>query len=228
VLVLLISGVVISSFTMLINDFCWKLFSINLFNSTPLTYMYTSTLLTIITILLWNPRLYLPWLLYLQLTSPFVLMLFFIAIINTTINRLHTLIYLLLVAILFELNQQINIWSLISPIYTSTQWHTITDYFPLTVTLNNFFIETIQPSLINNYFNVSAWNIIWTSLTPELHTFKQTFFLNITTQSLYTGTALYVYLISVVDLMINSTFLTFFIFYLYLNNLIKKYILIIL
>jgi cytochrome c biogenesis factor len=197
--------IVLSSFSLLINDFFWKVLQINILNSTKLTYYFTPVLVTLILLRVWNLFIILP-IVYSMLNNPLLLTLLLplsVRPVNSII--FHNFIIIILLGMCIEYNQTVSLWDLVSE-NASLQFGSLTsDLFGAVISLNNFFIEYTKPELLNNSLTECVWNIIWTSSSPENHNFGHPLTSYYLSQVLLSGNTLSQYLIVVLDLAVTST-----------------------
>lgn len=204
-----LAGILLSSFSLLINDFLWKLLAINIFNSVKLTYFYTSLIITIVLIRSWGVQVFV--LLLPAYTSYFSkeALLFLVSSGTTKISLFHTCIISLLFVMLSESNQSISFWEVLYENMSYVKGQLIHDMAPTFISLNNFMSEHLLGVLTNNKTSESIWNFIWTSSSNEGHGFLHSITPNLLSQLLYSGNGLSNYTINVLDFCIStSNFLT--------------------
>lgn len=206
---MVIAGVLIfillSSFSLLLNDFLWKLLSINIFNSTKFTYFYTSLLITITLLRAWTTQLFsVLVLLYLPYLSKETVLLLITSTV-TKFNLLHLSLLSLLFVMLSESNQGVSFWEILYENIVYTQACTVYDAGSSFITLNSFMTEHLSIILTNSKVSESIWNFIWTASSNEGHSFLHSTMSDLLTQSLYAGNGLSNYLISVLDFYVSTT-----------------------
>ena len=202
---LVIALILLSSFSLLINDFLWKLLSINIFNSTKFTYFYTSLLIIVILVRSWNLQLFLPLLFgYTAYFNKEVLLLTLIPVVTKN-NLFHTSLISLLFVMLSESNQSMSFWEVLYENASYVQSHVSYDVGTSFISLNNFMIEQLHSILSNNESVESVWNFSWTSSSCEGHSFLHSITTNSVTQSLYAGNGLSNYMIDVLDFWISTS-----------------------
>ena len=201
---LILTFILLSSFSLLINDFLWKLLAINIFNSTKFTYFYTSLLITIVLIRSWGVQPYtllLP--LYLIYFSKEALIVLVIPAV-TKLNLFHVGLVSLLFIMLSESNQSTSFWEVlyenVSYVHSNTTYDVSTSF----ISLNNFMIEQLRSTLTNSKASELVWNFTWTASSNEGHNFTHTITPDLLTQSLYAGNGLSNYMINVLDFCIST------------------------
>ena len=197
--------ILVSSFTLLINDFCWKVLQVNIFNSTKLTYYFTPILITLLLTRLWNPFLAGP-VIYTLLNNILVIPILFIIYVRPTLSAVfHVSILTVLLSMCVEYNQNLSLWDLVPENASMQYGMLVSDLFGTTISLNNFFVECAKPNLLNNSIPECVWNIVWSSSSPENHNFGHPNTSYYLSQVLLSGSTLSQYLIMVVDLAVAST-----------------------
>ena len=218
----LIMFVSLSSFSLLINDFFWKIVQVNIFNTNKLTYYFTPMLITLLLMRLWNLSLYLVIGYFTTTSSTVVVLLLVIMLQVRQVNLFHIFLITSLFSMLIEYNNNLSLWDIISECSSMNQGGIISDFFNITLSLNNFFIEYSKPVLLNNSPTEWLWNTIWVSSSVDNHSFmhpQSTYYLN---QSLYSGNTLSSYLITVLDLAVSSTSLLINLLFGFMFQLIRK------
>jgi len=197
--------IILSSFSLLINDFFWKVLQVNVLNSNKLTYYFTPVLVTLLLLRVWNLSVIAP-IIYSMVNNPFLLTLLLplsVRPVNSII--FHNFLIIILLSMCIEYNQTLSLWNLVSE-NASLQLGSLTsDLFGAVISLNNFFIEYAKPELLNNSLTECVWNIIWTSSSPENHNFCHPLTSYYLSQVLLSGNTLSQYLIVVLDLAVAST-----------------------
>jgi cytochrome c biogenesis factor len=202
---LIVLFILLSSFSLLLNDFLWKLLSVNIFNSTKFTYFYTSLLITSILIRSWNTQTHVILsFLYLIYFSKEVLVLLLIPIISTN-NLLHTTLITILFVMLSESNQSTSLWGVLHESISHVQAYLVYDVGLPYVSLNNFMTEYSFNILSNSKASESVWNFSWTASSNEGHSFLHVITPDVLIQSLHSGNGLSSYMISVIDFSISTT-----------------------
>lgn len=219
--------VLILSFTLLLNDFLWKLLNINLFNGVAFTYFYTSFIITGILIRMWDVKIYsLLLIYYLFYSSKNVLILFLWAVV-TKVNILHMGLIVLLFSILSELSQSTSTWELLYESCTLTNYKALYDSKLPHITLNNFIIEHLNVVLVNNTVTELLWNLTLTDSSPEGHSFGHCILDDLLSQLLYSSSSISNYTINVLDFSINTTNCTFALIIVNIYLVVRMYVLII-
>lgn len=204
-LILVLTFILLSSFSLLINDFLWKLLSVNIFNSTKFTYFYTSLLVTIILVRLWDSRLFVVLLpVFAAYISKEVLILLVVPAV-TRVNLFHLSLVSLLLVMLSESNQSVSFWEILYENASHVEAQVVYDMSAPFVSLNNFMTECLFNVLTNNKTLESVWNFTWTASSNENHSFSHSITPNLLTQSLYSGNGLSNYMINVLDFCITTT-----------------------
>lgn len=197
--------VILSSFSLLINDFFWKILQVNILNSIKLTYYFTPVLVTVLCLRVWNPFLAVT-VLYVTANNLFLVpILFILSVRPSGLLIFHNLIIIIIFSMCLEYNQTLSLWDLIYE-NTSIQSGLLTsDFFGTVVSLNNFFIEYTKPVLLNNSLVECVWNIVWTSSSAENHNFSHPLTSYYLSQVLLSGNMVSQYLVMVLDLAVAST-----------------------
>lgn len=197
--------ILLSSFSLLINDFLWQLLSLNIFNSTKFTYFYTSLLITITLLRSWTTQSYIILvLLYLPYFGKETILLLIVPAV-ARLSILHLSLISLLFVMLSESNQSISFWEILYENMSYTQADVVYDVSSPFVALNNFMTEYLLTVLANNKTFESIWNFTWTASSNEGHSFLHSIMADLLTQSLYAGNGLSTYLVNVVDFCISTT-----------------------
>lgn len=201
--------VVLSSFTLLLNDFFWKILQINIFNTTNITHYFTIFTIVLLTARTWSVSIFMPILLTtLTITAQGGLIYGFLVHPNI-ISTFHTSLLVTLHAMSSELNQSVSSWFFLGENSSVTKGFGTSDSFSTAITLNNFFIEYVTPQLVNNTVSELFWNMLWSSSSTENHSFVHPISTYSLAQELYSGTDISPYCISVADTSIVSTALIF-------------------
>ena len=204
-LYILITFVVTSSFTLLLNDFFWKVLQINVLNTTSLVHYFTVVILTLLIVRTWTPTL------VLLISCAFIGLttqaatLYSLSIGYTPLSVFHFTLITVLCSMSDELNQSLSLWSYMYESVSTTRELAISDMFHTTITLNNFFIEYTTPFVTNMNVPEWFWNIVWSSSSTENHSFAHPLTTYTLSQELYSGTDLTPYQITVSDLAIMAT-----------------------
>lgn len=204
-LVAVIVFILLSSFSLLINDFLWKLLTINILNSAKFTYFYSSLLIVILLIRVWGAQalaLLLPtYLIYFNKEGLIIL----IPLMLSKLGALHATLLSLLFVMLSESNQSTSFWEILYENASYAQESLSYDIGLPFVALNNFMIENLLVVLANGTTIESVWNFIWTASSNEGHSFLHSITPNSLTQSLYSGNGLSSYVINVLDFSISTS-----------------------
>lgn len=220
-LMLILSFILLSSFSLLINDFLWKLLTINIFNSTKFTYFYTSLLITVILVRSWDSQLFvILFPMFTAYVNKEVLVLLVIPTI-TRINLFHLGLVSLLFVMLSESNQSVSFWEILYENASHAEAQVVYDMAAPFISLNNFMVECLFNVLSNNKTLESIWNFTWTASSNENHSFSHSITPNLLTQSLYSGNGLSNYVINVLDFCITTTNLMLVILLITLRYLLK-------
>ena len=200
-----LSLILLSSFSLLINDFLWKLLAVNILNSTKFTYFYTSLLITLVLIRSWSTQSYTAlWLIYILYFGKEVLVLSIVPALSR-VNLFHVSIVSLLFVMLSESNQSISLWEVLYENVSYVQSHTVYDVSTPFISLNNFMIEQLYSILTNSKVSELVWNFTWTASSNENHSFLHVIMPDLLTQSLYAGNGLSNYVINVLDFCISTS-----------------------
>ena len=222
-LAIVITFILLSSFSLLINDFLWKLLTINIFNSTKFTYFYTSLLITVVLVRSWNSQLYA---MLLPLCSVYFSKEILILLIVPTVTKLN-LSHLSLISLLFimlsESNQSVSFWEILYEHASHVEAQVVYDTTMSYISLNNFMTECLCNRLANSKTLESAWNFTWTASSNENHSFWHSITPNLLTQSLYSGNGLSNYVINVLDFCITTSNLMITVILLTLRYLLKNH-----
>lgn len=202
---LILVFILLSSFSLLLNDFLWKLLTVNVFNSSKATYFYTSLLITAVLIRSWSPQAYMSLLfVYISYLSKEVIILLLIP--EVAVNSiLHVTLITLLLVMLSESNQSTSLWGVLYESISHVQPSLVYDIGLPFMSLNNFMTELSFTTLSNSKVLESVWNFSWTASSNEGHSFLHTITPNILTQLLHSGNGLSSYMINVLDFSISVT-----------------------
>lgn len=227
VLYAIIFVITVSSFSLLINDFMWKILGVNVLNSNTLTYYFSPLVITLVVIKLWNPVAFI-FLTYAALIhTPISILLFILTLRLSIVNILHNLLILSLLSMCCEYNNTLSLWDVIPENISLVFDNSVNDFFGITLSLNNFFVEYTKPLLSNNNSIEWIWNMIWSSSSIENHSFTHTQSTNYLNQVLHSGNTISPYVIVVEDLVTSLTFfITMIIFRMILTLLTRTNVII--
>lgn len=200
-----ILSVILSSFSLLINDFFWKTLQVNILNSVKLTYYFTPVLVTLLFLRTWDPIYTLPIFYYALNNSIFTTVLMTLSLRPTNLMIFHNSVIVILLGMCVEYNQTLSLWDIIAENVSLQLGNLTSDLFGTTISLNNFFIEYAKLELLNNSLTECVWNIVWASSSPENHNFAHLLTSYHLGQILLSGNTLSQYLITVLDLALTST-----------------------
>ena len=204
-LYLWISVIVLSSFTLLLNDFFWKTLQINVLNTTSITHYFTIFTIVLLTVRTWSINIFMPIILATLTVTVQGGLIYSILVYPNLTSLFHTSLLTTLYAMSGELHQSVSSWFFLGESSSVTKNFGISDSFNTTVTLNNFFIEYVTPQLVNTTVSELFWNILWSSSSTENHSFVHPIGTYSLAQELYSGTDISPYCISVADTSIVST-----------------------
>lgn len=202
---LLITFILLSSFSLLVNDFLWKLMSINIFNNAKFTYFYTSMLIVLLLLRSWHNQNYAPFVVIyvIYFTQDTLLLMLLPAV--SKISILHVSLLSILFLMLAESNQSVIIWEITHKSMTYVQDLVVHDLGASYASVNNFIVEYATSTLHNNIALEFLWNFMWLSSSKEGHSFIHPSSSNLLTQALYSGNDFSGYMINVLDFCINTT-----------------------
>ena len=221
VLYLLLVFIVSSSFTLLLNDFFWKVLQINIFNTSSLVHYFTIVTLTLLAVRTWSPTLIIPGVCLLMGLTVQGNLIYSLSLTYTPLSTFHFSLVTTLCSMSDELNQSLSLWSYMYESASTTRELVVSDVFYTTVALNNFFIEYTTPFLVNMYVPEWFWNIIWSSSSTENHSFVHPTTTYTLSQELYSGTDLTPYRITVSDLAITATAIIYFFLFVAMSLLVN-------
>jgi len=211
-----------SSFSLLINDFYWKLFQANMLNVSQFTYLYTTLILFLLLSQIWVINIYIVPTLFLYICifkHPLVLLLL---VRNGSTVLFHILLIVLLLCISHELSGLLISWELCTESTISSGVGAVSSIYSNLPILDNFFINQATLSLVSNKLNEPVWNFIGASSTPDGYSFLHVFTQSTILQSLIQDSQLFGYVIEVTDVGLSSTTWLFLVSYAFFFYLIRK------
>ena len=192
------------SFSPLVNDFMWKLVSINITNVDPNWIYYNYTLYLILLLFFWLPQLKYFIIFILSFGAPNSYW-FFIIFLHITVNR-FTFLHIILLAGL-QISTLNSIWVLSHWSFTITSLSLNTTHwiytFYDTLKLNNSFIE-LTNFYLNNTNITSTFNFLINDSTSEIYSFVFWLIADLQQQSLILGNLFTYYQINTYDFLPQS------------------------
>ena len=199
--------ILLSSFNVLLNDFLWKIFNINVLNNTVVVEYFSYLTLSTFVIRLWNPQTIV---LVYALTSKMTVSCIVILVVLTSwgLNPVfHIGILTFLISSCEEHNHLISYWELFYENISTVDCFDVTDFGNFSITLNNFFIELSNSILTNGLLLETPYNVLWSSSSVENHSFIHPLTDTVSHQILLSGDLITRYAIRVKDIPLVSTFL---------------------
>ena len=193
------------SFNTLLNDFFWKIFQVNVFNSMPLVTYFTYSILSVLLIRLWSPTISLSQLgfIFSYSINCWLVTTFMVGV---TLNSLfHVSVTAMLLNTCDEHTSTISFWGYVYQNMVVTDYKTISDLDNVYLTVNNFFVEVFNLASNNGSVMETAYNVIWSASSTENHSFSHAMSSWAFEQTLYSGVNLTPYMIKVGDLAVAST-----------------------
>ena len=222
VMYLVVFYIVAVSFNTLLNDFFWKILQINILNSTPLVNYFTYITLAALVVRLWSPNISITYLLLILWCSVSCGVLFMLASAPTLNSVFHTGLTSVILNTCDEHNSTVSFWDYIYQSTTAKNHNQVLDIGGIFLTLNNFFIECSTVALNNGFVAEPTYNIIWSSSSTENHSFKHALLPWLSEQTLYSGTSLTPYVITVKDLSVVSTLMIVVLLFIQIKPLVSN------
>ena len=205
-----ITIVLLSSFSLLVNDFYWKFFQTNTLNNLKLTHLYGTLTLLLLLTRLWGTAFYtLVYLTSLIVLSKNVVTSTLILPKMGTASLLHIASAFLLLCMFLEAGDSVGSWGLVSGGTHLILPTTLGDLGICAPVADGFLINQNTLEMSNNLLNEPVWNFIGSSSTVDGHAFTHPLSGQSTIQSLWQDAQLFLYTISVSDAPLSSTHLLF-------------------
>ena len=212
----------VNSFLPLLNDFLWKIFSINITNVVPNWTYVNIILINLLYVYLWKPKpaliaitiVLLPWTVYNSLN-------FNMSYLRWTRTVLfHLLIILALNVSTINSILISSYWSFEPSSLSFVTRHKFWYYYE-TVKLNNNFLDFNYFTLTSNTLT-STFNFTLFDTSNEIHSFVLQTFTDFQQQSLILGSLFLTYTINTYDFFPQSIFNLFFLWLILVSNLLSR------
>lgn len=191
---------VLSSFFILLNDFSWKLLSINILNLLPNTHNTVLYVFWILIVLLWvfNFQNFLILTTSILFMNPVDILLILVVLNNRFyVGHFALVLFIYLSAVSF--NHSVSNWLPIlqeSVVFVSTsQFYSTLS----TLTFTTTFVDITKINLFDNVIVESAWNFITTGTTCEAHSFAHLSFPDYSIQGLHSTNQLFTFMILILE-----------------------------
>lgn len=190
------------SFIVLLNDFMWKFFTLNVWNSVYIHLWFLVWLWFLLTLRLWSTNLFTIVCLMVyasQMNDLLITSLLMLLVNGTTVHALHLLLWVFLLSTSLNNNKTTNHWG-VAP----NTPQPLCDYSPSKVfesylSYTNSLVESFTPNIVLGRSTEASWGFVYADTSLETRIFSHLANSVTTEQSLSVGNNIFNFIISTQD-----------------------------